>query len=115
MTAGVGYPTNAEAASARRVGRYAALLTALMTIITFALAIAAVPISGANCVDGCIEYPYLNTVAQFPKDYRWMPAAMILVLVFLTLMAAIHAAAPAHKKVFSQIGLSFAIVSAVVL
>ena len=50
-----------------------------MSPITYIAAIIAIPISGANCMEGCIDYPYLDTVAQFPKDYRWMPLAMLLV------------------------------------
>ena len=98
-----------------QVGFYTAIFTAIITVVTFGFAIIAIPISGANCMEGCIQYPYLDTVAQFPKDYRWMPLAMILVLSYLVLMVCIHAYASQPKKVFSQIGLSFAILAALIL
>jgi hypothetical protein len=109
-------PTNDSASpTASRVAFYAALLTALITLVTFGLAITAIPKSGANCVGDCFTYPYLDTVAQFPKDYLWMPPAAVLVLVYGALVASIHSLAPAPRKVFSQIGLAFAVAAAVIL
>ena len=100
------------AANTNRVGFYSALLTVKITVLTFGFAITAVPISGANCVGECVDYPYLNTVSQFPKDFRWMPLAMVLVLIYLVFMVSIHASAPPQKKIFSQIGLVFAVIAA---
>jgi hypothetical protein len=101
--------------NSNRVGFYSAILTPVITIITFALAMTAIPISGANCPRDCVEYPYLDTVSQYPKDFLWMFAAMLLVLVYVALMVSIHSYADNRKKVFSQIGLSFAMIAAVVL
>lgn len=98
-----------------QVGLYSAVLTALLTAITFGFAITAIPISGANCLEGCIEYPYLDTVAQFPKDYRWMVPAMLLMLVYVVWTVSIHANAAPGKKIFSQVGLIFAAMSSLVL
>lgn len=97
------------------VGFYAAIFTVIMTVVTFGFAITAIPISGANCGDLCIEYPYLNTLSQFPKDYLWMPLAIILTLSYLVLMVAIHVYASSQRKIFSQIGLSFALLATMVL
>ncbi len=101
--------------SAPRVGFYAALLTAVVTLIAFGLALTALPKSGANCVGDCFTYPYLDTIAQFPRDYLWMPPATALILLYVVLMASIHDLAAAPRKLFGQIGLSFALVAAVVL
>lgn len=98
-----------------QVGFYSAILTTVITIVTFGLAMTAMPISGTNCLEGCIEYPYLDTVSQFPKDYLWMFSATMLILAYVTLMASIHSYATRQKKIFSQIGLSFAIITAVIL
>jgi hypothetical protein len=114
MTADAHVPDSAST-TANRVGFYLALLTALITIVTFGLAIIAIPKSGANCVSGCFQYPYLDTVGQFPRDYLWMPPATVLLLVYVALMASIHSSAAAPHQVFSQIGLSFAVVAAVIL
>ena len=97
------------------VGFYTAIFTVIMTVVTFGFAITAIPISGANCGDLCIEYPYLNTLSQFPKDYLWMPPAIILTLSYLVLMVSLHVYASNQRKIFSQIGLSFALLATMVL
>ena len=101
--------------SANRVGLYASITVAILTLVTFGFAIVAIPISGANCLEGCIDYPYLDTVAQFPKDYRWMPLASLLMLAYVAWTVAIHAAAAARKQIFSQVGLIFASMAALIL
>ena len=103
------------ATSSNSVGFYSAIFTAVITVVTFGFAITAIPISGANCGERCIEYPYLNTLSQFPKDYLWMPPAMILTLSYLVLMVSIHVYASSQRKIFSQIGLAFAIMAALTL
>lgn len=117
MTA-IDHPTTGAESSQRisyQVGLYSSVFTALMTVLTFGFAITAIPISGANCREGCIEYPYLDTVSQFPRDYRWMVPAIILMLVYVIWMAAIHAYAAQPRKIFSQIGLIFASMAALIL
>ena len=94
---------------------YSAVLTALMTVVTFGLAITAVPNAGAGCRVNCVEYPYLDTLSEYPGDYLWMPSAMILVVLYVVLVASINAYAAQHKKIYGQIGLSFALIAAGVL
>jgi hypothetical protein len=106
---------NTEKTISLSVGFYTAIFTVIMTVVTFGFAITAIPISGANCGDLCIEYPYLNTLSQFPKDYLWMPLAIILTLSYLVLMVSIHVYASNQRKIFSQIGLSFALLATMVL
>lgn len=98
-----------------RVGLYSAILTAVTTALTFGLAITAVPNAGAGCRVDCVGYPYLDTLSEFPGDYLWMPPAMVLVVLYVVLVSSIHAQATPYKKVYSQIGLSFALISAGVL
>src|SRR3990170_8509448 len=86
-----------------QVGLYTAIFTTIITVVTFGFAITAIPISGANCLEGCIEYPYLNTVSQFPKDYLWMIPAIFLMLFYVIWMVSIHSYAAQHKKIFGQI------------
>jgi hypothetical protein len=101
--------------SANQVGLYASIAVALLTLVTFGFAIVAIPISGANCLEGCIDYPYLDTVAQFPKDYRWMPLASLLMLAYVVWTVALHAATAPRKQIFSQVGLIFASMATLVL
>jgi hypothetical protein len=110
-----GTSSGSSTSNSTRVGYYSAILTTVITIVTFGLAMTAIPISGANCPGECVEYPYLDTVSQYPKDFLWMFAAMMLILAYVILMVSIHSFAPRQKKIFSQIGLSFAIVTAVIL
>src|SRR5215204_864280 len=107
--------TESLTATSNRVGLYSAILTALTTLVTFSLAIIAIPNSGAGCRENCFEYPYVNTLSEFPRDYLWMPPAMLLVVFYVILMVSIHAYAAQHKKVYSQIGLSFALIAAGIL
>ena len=110
-----GPSSGSSTSNSNRVGYYSAILTTVITIVTFGLAMTAVPISGANCPGECVEYPYLDTVSQYPKDFLWMFAAIMLILVYVILMVSIHSYAAGQKKIFSQIGLSFAIITAVIL
>jgi hypothetical protein len=98
-----------------RFGYYSALVTVILTIVSFGFALYAIPISGANCPGDCAEYPYLDTVERFPRDFLWMPLAILLVLAYVTLMVSIHDYAPGNRKTFSQAGLSFALMSATIL
>jgi hypothetical protein len=109
--AGTGSSTPASA----RVGLYSSILTAVATLVTFGLAITAVPNAGAGCLENCFEYPYLDTLSEFPRDYVWMPAAMVLLVLYVVLVSSIHAHAAPQKEVYGQIGLSFALIAAGVL
>jgi hypothetical protein len=97
------------------VGFYAGITTSVMTLITFGLAMLAVPIAGANCPSDCIDYPYLDTAEQFPRDYLWMIFATLLILAYVVLMVSIHAYAAPERQIFSQIGVTFAIGAAIIL
>jgi hypothetical protein len=101
--------------NANRVGFYSAILMAVITVITFGFAMTAIPISGANCPGDCVVYPYLDTASQYPRDFLWMVPAILLVLTYVALMVSIHACAAPENRIFSQIGVSFGVVSAVVL
>jgi hypothetical protein len=116
MTGNADYPTRSELSrTASLVGFYSAILTAVITLVTFGFAMLAIPVSGANCPGDCVEYPYLDTLAQYPRDFLWMPLAILLVLAYVALMASIHSCAPRQKKIFSQIGLSFSLIAATIL
>lgn len=95
-----------------RISFYVALLTTILTLITFGIAVMTPPISGPACPDDRIEYPYLDITDRFPRDYYWMYFAMVLTLAYVALMACIHQHAAPDRKLFSQIGLAFAIIAA---
>ena len=107
--------TESSTTPSYRVGLYSAILTVLITILTFGFAITAIPNSGVGCTQNCVAYPNLNTFSEFPRDYLWMPSAMMLVVVYVILVVSIHAYADQHKKIYSQIGLSFPLIAAGIL
>jgi len=116
MAGSTDYLTRSELSrTSSLVGFYSAILTAVITIVTFGFAMVAIPVSGANCPGNCVEYPYLDTLAQYPRDFLWMPLAILLVLAYVALMASIHSCASGQKKIFSQIGLAFALIAAAIL
>jgi len=108
MTNQINYEIDSGSLSSNsnRFGFYSAIATAVITIVTFGFAMIAIPISGANCPGNCVEYP---------RDFLWMPLAIVLVLAYVTLMVSIHSYAPGEKKIFSQVGLSFALIASTIL
>ena len=93
------------------VGFYSAILTVLLTILSFVIAFLTPPLSGPFCTGGCFTYPYSDIASRFPRDYYWMYPAMLLNVVYYILMVTIHYFAPVEKKIFSHIGMSFAFLS----
>jgi hypothetical protein len=97
------------------LGFYTAILTTAVTTVTFGIAFFTPPLSGPFCTGSCFRYPFTDIASRFPRDYLWMYLAILLALIFIVLMVCIHHYASREKKVFSQVGLSFAIISATVL
>jgi hypothetical protein len=92
-----------------RFGSWIALLVAGLTVVTFALALTAIP--------NDVPYPFTSDeiVDQWPGDYLWMYPAMLLMLLFVALVATVHDCAPAARKIYSLLGLCLAIAAATVL
>jgi uncharacterized membrane protein YhaH (DUF805 family) len=107
--------TNSTSSGARRLGFWSAALMAVCALISFAMAVTTLPISGPFCQTGCVTYPYANVVSFVPHDYLWMYPGILLTPLFVVLMACIHDYARDDKKVFSQIGLAFALISAIAI
>ncbi len=98
-----------DGAGAYRFGFWIAVAVAALTAGTFALALMALPDK--------VPYPFTDPViaAQWPGDYLWMYAAMLLMLLFVALVAAVHVCAPRARRVFSLLGLCIAVAAAAVL
>jgi hypothetical protein len=103
--------------STSRLGFWSAALTAVVAAVTFAVGGATPARSGPFCTGAsCITFPYTSGIASFvPADYVWLYPGFLLALVFVLLMACIHKYASDDRKVFSQIGLSFALIYAAVI
>jgi hypothetical protein len=96
-------------------GFFSALSLVLITLITFAFAMTAVPISGAFCKENGVSYPYLDTAGQFPHDFLWMIPAMLLIICYLLVMVFIHSSTRSERQPFSRAGLAFAMIAAILL
>jgi len=92
-----------------RFGYWSAVATTALTVVSFALALTALPNS--------VPYPFAGPVIseQWPGDYLWMYPAMVLMVVFVGLVATIHGYAPPARKIYSLVGLCIASVAAAVL
>ena len=101
--------------TAARLGRWVALLTAAVTIISFAIAIFTPPRSGPFCLGACVVYPYSNTAAFFPRDYLWIFPAILLTPLFVVVCACTDACVLPERRVFSHIAVAFAAVSAAII
>jgi hypothetical protein len=99
----------------KRVGYYSAVLTAIATVVTFAIAVLTPPFSGPLCKSGCFKYPYLDIASRFPRDYYWMYPALLMNILFVPFMASIHLYATESKKVYSLSALLFSVISSAVL
>jgi hypothetical protein len=99
-----------------RFGFWIALFMSVLTVVTFAVAFATPPRSGPFCtMSACVTAPYTDVAAFFPRDYVWMYPALLLTAIFVVCMACIHHYASGDKKLFSLIGLSFAVMSAALI
>ena len=98
-----------------KFGFYASVSTAVLTVVTFVIAVLTPPLSGPFCQNNCFTYPFLDIASRFPRDYIWMYPAILLMLSYIVLSVCIHYFAPAEKKIHSQIGLAFTLISAMIL
>ena len=96
-------------------GYYISLFTAVITIITFGIAICTPPLSGPFCKSGCFEYPYHEIISRFPRDYYWMFPAIILSFSYLVMMISVHKTVTPEKSVFSLAGVACAMISTLIL
>lgn len=106
---------NNEGILLRKFGFYIAYITVVVTILTFGIAMFTPPISGPFCVDSCIDYPYTDITSRFPRDYLWMYPAIFLTIFYVALIVCVHHYVTIERKIFSQIGLVFATISATLL
>ena len=100
---------------AGKFGFYISVITAILTFITFSIAICTPPLSGPFCTADCFQYPYHDILNRFPRDYYWMFPAITLTFSYLIMMICIHHFTSNEKKIYSLIGISFAIMSTLIL
>ena len=98
-----------------RQSLWAAILTAVMAVISLAMAITTLPRSGPYCRSGCVGYPYTDAAAYVPRDYLWMYPAIVLTLLAMALMECIHFQMPPSRALLSRIGVAFTIMGVAIL
>ena len=101
--------------SATQLGFWSAILTVAVAAVFAAIAIPTPPRSGPFCGNACVAYPYLDVAQFIPGDYLWLVPGILLAAIFVVLMGSIHAYAAAPKKIYTIIGLSFAVAYGVVI
>lgn len=118
-TAGGGKTTRVSSTigSAIGLGFWAAILTAVDAALFAAVGVATPARSGPFCgtIWPCVPAPYIDVAQFIPGDYLWLIPGILLAPIFVVLMASIHAYAPEPRKIFSRVGLTFAVGYAVVI
>lgn len=103
------HPLGASSRNGPAVGSWIAVATGVLTVVTFALALTALPDQ--------VPYPFTDPVIaqQWPGDYLWMFPAMALMVLFVAFIAVLHQRAEPGTEVFSLVAVCLATVSAAVL
>ena len=104
-----------ENISGKRMGFFSSISLVVITLITFGIAMTAVPKSGPFCTLNCIVYPYLDSLKFYPGDYYWMYLAIFQLVIWMIFMISLHFISSDEKKIFSFTSISFALISSIVL
>lgn len=99
----------------QRTGFVSSVSLFIVTLVTFGLAMTAVPKSGPFCTGNCIEYPFLDSLDFYPGDYYWMYLAVVQLAVWLVFMISVHYNYLKNKSIFGFSGVVFASLSVVIL
>ncbi len=106
---------NNSKTTAIKFGLYSSIALTILTIITFGFAMIAIPPSGPNCPGNCMDYPFSDLLTYYPRDYYWMYLAVFQLFAFIIFVVSIHYLASNEKKIFSSLGVAFALISTTVL
>jgi len=98
-----------------KFGLYSSLSLVMMTIITWAFAMTAVPPAGPYCPGDCMSYPFSDILSYYPRDYYWMYLAIFQVFGYLIFIVSNHFITRIEKKLFSFLSVAFALISVIVL
>lgn len=96
-------------------GFYASFLVSILTIVTFGLAMTAIPPSGPYCPGHCMDYPFPDILLYYPRDYYWMYLAVFQLIAFVVFMVVNHFIVNAEKKLYTFLSITFTLISAIVL
>ena len=106
---------NSDQKNIAKTGKWVALSTSLMVLISFSFAILTTPKAGTNCTGSCVSYPYKDISKFFPFDYLWMILMSIAIMIYLLLFTVIHYNTSSSRKIFSQFAMNFAVLTTLTL
>jgi hypothetical protein len=98
-----------------KFGFYSSLSFVLLTIVTWAVAMIAVPPAGPYCPGDCMSYPFSDILSYYPRDYYWMYLSIFQLFAYIIFIVTNHIIAPVTRKLFSFISVAFTLISATVL
>jgi hypothetical protein len=94
---------------------YAALSLVILTLVTWGLAMIAVPPAGPYCPGDCMEYPFSGLLDYYPRDYYWMYFSIFQLFAYLIFMISMHYLSSVPRKLYSLIAVAFTLVASIVL
>jgi hypothetical protein len=98
------------------LGRWSAILTALLATVSIAIGVMTPPRAGPFArPDASLTYPYADAAAFVPRDFLWMYPGMLMMLAFLVLAACIRELATSERRVFGTIGVCLSAVAFAVI
>jgi len=97
------------------IGFYSSIFVAVSTIITFGFAMIAIPPAGPYCPANCMDYPFLNLLKYYPRDYLWMYCSIFQLIGYVVFTVAILFQTNNSKTIFSFLGLCFAVMAVLIL
>lgn len=91
------------------------IMLTFLTLVTFGLAMIAIPPAGPYCPGDCMSYPYSDLLTYYPRDYYWMYMAIFQLFAYLIFIISIHFIVPRIKNLYSFISMAFALIATTVL
>lgn len=98
-----------------RMGYFSSISLLIITLLTFGMAMTAIPKSGPFCIGDCISYPFTESLKFYPGDYYWMYLAILQLIIWIIYMISLHFSSIDEKKMFSFLSIAFALMSVIIL
>ena len=109
---------HALAPASARTGRFvlwAAVVTALAAALALGIGVLTPPHGGVLCTSDCVQPPYTDVAGIIVAESVWIYPALVMVLGFVALSAALYEVTPAHRRPAALAGMAFAVLSAGIL
>ena len=94
---------------------WAAATTALAATLALGVGVLTPPHGGILCVSDCVLPPYTDVAGIIVAESMWIYPALVMVLGFVALTAAVHDVTPPHRRSVALAAMAFAVLSAGIL